>query len=96
MAGGVTVDLYADYGALRYFTISGVVRNLAVEPLSRRVIAFRGGSETTLHASTQSSAVDGTFSLTVNGGLNDRFKVEALGIEGFGEGTKCFDFVKDA
>lgn len=73
------------------FSISGTVLDQEGTALSRRVIAYRGGSETEVHAATQSDGVTGAWVLTVYGNHNDDFRVEAMGLAG--ENSNKFDHV---
>lgn len=82
-------------GRLRTVVISGTVKNSLAAGLSRRVICYRNGIETEVHASTVSAA-DGTYSLAVNGGPNERFRILAIGDPENAENSKLFDFVRES
>ena len=81
-------------GRPKIITISGTVKSGTGTGLSRRVIVYRNGAETTVSASTTSSGVDGTYAISVNGGPNERFRVIAIGAEGSLENSKVLDFIK--
>jgi len=73
------------------FTLAGTVKNPGGTGLSRKIIAYKGGSETVVSASTWSDS-QGNFSTIVNGNSNDEFRVEVLG--DVGENTVVFDHVR--
>ena len=78
------------------FTISGTVRNIANNALARTILVFKNGNMTTPVATTVSSDVDASFSVTVNGNHNDYFTVIAKGLESNSENSKIYDFLRRA
>lgn len=78
----------------RQITLSGTVDGIDESNNVRRILAYRNGSTTEVHASTV-SASNGAFSLEVNGSHNDVFRLVALGVEGV-DNSAIFDHVRES
>ena len=79
---------------LRMVRVAGTVRNPTGEGLSRRVIVYKNGNETTVAGTGQSVAGSGgAFSFSVSGGPNDRFRLLAVGEDG--ENSAVFDHLHE-
>lgn len=72
-------------------TLSGTVKKLVggeLVAVERRINLYRN-DESAVMASCYSDATDGTFSFTVNGSSNDRFRIIVNGVAG--ENSQIFD-----
>lgn len=80
----------------RTITMAGTVEDGSGNPLARRVLCYRSGDDSAVHASTVSSAVTGAWTMTVNGTTSDWFRVIIVGDRAAGENSKIFDWVQEA
>lgn len=77
-------------------TFSGSVLSSLGAPLSRKILVYKRPNNTKIVGETMSSAIDGTFSLQINAGPNDLFRVIAIASDtDTTENTRVFDKVHE-